>query len=132
MRQVSVHNVPDSTGDETIAVGAAATVYTKAIKIEKMEYFGLKYRATSVAGAPNVKIEIEQSDRLPATEGSSDAHYVEPEGMADIESALVTETWHIKTLSPVVAPYIRFKITEGGAQSDTIVELTLMTQEELR
>lgn len=132
MRQVSVHNVPDSTGDETIAVGAAATVYTKAIKIEKDEYFGLKYRCTSAAGAPSMKIQIEQSDRLPATEGSSDTHYVIPEGMADVETALTTELWKIKSLSPVTAPYIRFKLTEGGAQSDSIVELVLMKQEELR
>lgn len=128
----SIRKMVNTSDANAIPVASTATVYTRAVPLSMGVYFGLKYKAGSVTGSPSVKIEMEQSDRLPATEGAADAHYVVPSGVSDIESNLTTETWNIKTLSPVPMPYMRFKITGSGTnESDTLVNLNLATQEDM-
>lgn len=134
MRKVFVDNIVGSDESSSIAVAGAVTVYTKAFKIDYAEYFSLDYKALSASGAPDLKIEIEQSigDNLPATEGSSDTNYVEAENMADIETSLTTETWHKKTINPAVSKYARLKITgAAGNNADTIFTAKLNRTEEL-
>lgn len=116
-----------AAGSEDIAVASTAVVYTRAIRLLFGEYFSLKYKAVSATGSPSVKIEFEESDRAPETEGAADAHYVEPESLNDIEADLTSETWHIKSFSPPVAIYGRLKITGSGSNpADTIVNAMLM------
>lgn len=132
MRKAFVDDVVDYRESTSIAVAGEVTVYTKAFKLAFGEYFGIRYRGVSASGDPNLKIELEESDVVPTSEGVADSNYVEPENMADIESALTTETWHIKSLTPVPMPYGRFKITgNSGNPSDTIVNIKLVQQEDL-
>ena len=128
----SVKPVCASTGLKgEIAVASAAVVYTHSMNISFGKNFALKYKASAETGTADVKIEIEESDRLPTTEGSSDTQWVTPEGVPEVETTLTDEVWHIKTLSLVVAPYLRFKITGNAANvAGTVVEMYLLMQSE--
>lgn len=133
MKRVAVTPILSSAEAVDIAIASAATVYTKAFKLAFGEYFSLAYKASSATGTPDVKIELEVAikDVLPATEGSADTNYVEPENMADVETSLTTETWHIKSLSPPPCVYARLKITGSGSNpADTILNAHIMKQEE--
>lgn len=114
-----------------IAVAGETTVYAKAIYIGLGKFFSLSYKAASSAGGINLKIEIEQSFRLPTTEGSSDTYWAEPVNMADIVSALTTENAIYHTSLPLIPlPYFRLKITGGvGNSADTILNAWLTKQE---
>lgn len=134
MKRVAVTPILSSAEAENIAIASAAVVYAKAFKLAYGEYFSLSYKASSASSTPSIKIELEVAikDVLPATEGSADTNYVEPENMADIETDLTTETWHIKSLSPPTSVYARLKITGSGTNpADTIFNAHIMKQEEL-
>ena len=133
MRQVRADSIVTAADATDIAIASTATVYTKAFKISFGDYFSLDYKASSTSGTPDVKIELEESigANLPATEGSADSNYVEPESMSDIEANLTTETWHKKAITPVVGIYARLKITGNvGNPADTIVNAKINRQEE--
>jgi hypothetical protein len=114
-----------------IAIAGAVTVYTKAVYVGLSKFHSLSYTAVSSAGGIVLKIEVEQSFKLPATEGSSDTYWAEPEGMGDIVANLVTEsTIYHKSLALIPLPYFRLKITGGvGNSADTIVNAWLSKQE---
>ena len=111
--------------------GAAATVYTKAIYIGLSKFHALSYYANSASGGINLKIEVQQSFKLPTTEGAADTYWAEPENMPDIVSALTTEgTIYHKSLALIPLPYFRLKITSGvGNNADTVVNCWLTKQE---
>ena len=130
-----VRTLEDADGNTSIAVDKTAVAYTKTISLKLGEYFSLSYKATS-DGNVKLRIEIQQSHSpmAAANEGTStDTTYVEPESMSDIESALATETWHIKALSPICMPYFRLKITGLGApnanDASTVIQFKLGTKE---
>ncbi len=133
MKRVCVDPILSSAEAVNIAIASHAVVYTKAFKIAFGEYFSLAYKALSAGGAPDIKIELEQSikDVLPATEGAADTNYVVAENMANIETNLGAETWHIKALNPGLSVYGRFKITGNAANpADTIFTGHINKQEE--
>ena len=119
-----VRDIESSAGVLEIAVASTATIYTKAISLTLGEYFALTYKATS-DGAVKLQIQIEQSPVLPTTEGASDANFVIPEGFSDVESALATETQHIKKIEPICMKYMRLKITGLGAPLANAASTTL-------
>jgi len=117
-------------GAENIAVASTATVYTDSFKLKQGMYFGLWFLANSAAGAPDLKIQLEQSYKAPATEGSADANYAIPENMADIQSSLTAETAKVQLISPVPMTYARFKITgQGSNNADTILNMRIFMQD---
>ena len=124
-------NVTLANGSVDLAVAAVA-IYTKAVCIKPAQFFGLSYIFTSATGAPDVKIEMEQSFQLPATEGAADANYwAEPENTNDIEASLTTETIRHKAINPMCLPYIRFKITpNAGHTADTVGKMWLSRWED--
>jgi len=114
------------------AIASAAVVYSKSIRIGGANVVGIAYQATSAGSSPDLLIQVEQSYTKPTTEGASDTKYVVPEDMANIETNLTTETWHVKSLSLVPMKYMRFKITgNGGNPADTLLSLELFLQEEV-
>jgi len=119
-----IRDIESSAGVLDIAVASTATVYTKAISLNLGEYFALIYKATS-DGNVKLQIQIEQSPVLPTTEGAADDNFVIPEGFSDIESALATETQHIKALTPIALKYFRLKITGLGAPSANDASTTI-------
>lgn len=117
VRTIELSDVTLASLSTTITIDATATVYTKAIALNRGEYFTLSYIATASDGAetPDLLIQMEQSFTLPATEGSADANYVVPENMSNIETNLITETMHHKVLSPAPLKYMRLKITGNAS-----------------
>lgn len=114
----------------TIAIAGDVTVYTKSWEWGNAEYFSLGYKALS-GGTPGLKIELEQGNILPATEGSQDDNWAVAENAQDIESALVDKTQHFKKLSPVVSKHGRLKITGSSNHSSTTLRAKLARQEEV-
>ena len=114
-----------------MAIASAATIYSKSWERGSSEYFSLDYIATS-SGTVGLKIELEQGNTKPSTEGSSDADWVVAENAQDIESDLSDEVQHFKKLSPVVSKYGRLKITGSGSNhSSTTLRAKLARQEEI-
>ena len=126
-----VNAITLASGLTNIVIASNAVVYTKAMYIGLSKFHSLSYIASSVAGGIELKIEVEQSFRLPTTEGAADTYWAEPESMSDIVAALTTENqiYH-KSLSLIPLPYFRLKITGGAANSaDTILNAWLTKQE---
>jgi len=123
-----VRAILSSLSVAAIPIGAGLTVYSVSFSLKYAEYFGVAYKAAS-AGAIDLTIQLEQSFRLPTTEGAADVAYVIPESMADIDTNLNDANWHITSLSPIALPYGRFKIISAGA--DATLLLNLSTQEDL-
>lgn len=109
-----------AAGLAAIPVGISATVYTKAIAISDCDQFALSC-ILAATGTPGVKIQMQQSYKLPATEGASDAAWVVPESISDIFTDLADKTQHHKALAPVPVKYIRFALIEQTASvTDTV------------
>lgn len=114
------------------AIAGAVTVYSKSIRLSSAVVLGIWYKATSVIGAPDLTIQIEQCHRAPTTEGAADSDYVIPENLADVATNLITETAKIKSISLPYLPFMRFKITgNAGNAADTLLTIRLSSQEEV-
>ena len=115
-------------GSADIAVGAGATVYTDAFKFGDVNEFAIAYIQTAT-GTPNIKIQMEQSFFKPTTENIADDNFFIPKSVGDLESALTSKAMQGSQLTPITAPYIRFKITDNNAgATDTVVNIWLSLQ----
>lgn len=125
-------DIESSAGAIAIPVPTTTTVYTKAIKLKYLTYFSVFVYPYSASSANvNVTVTVEQSWLPPATEGSADGNYVTPNGMSAIVTNKTTETYYAASLSPIVAPYMRFKIVGSGSNdADTVVYIKLCSQQE--
>jgi len=126
----SIDTVPITNSSDSTDISCASTVatYSKSFLIGDAEYFSFDYWAYCATGTTSVKIELEQSNVLPAAEGAADSNYVVPyvSGTAqpDIITALTTEsTWYSTAYSPVAKKYGRLKITATSSDaSATLVK----------
>jgi hypothetical protein len=114
-----------------IAVAGAVTVYTRAVYVGAGKFFSLSYIANSVLGGIDLKIEIQQSFRLPVTEGAADTYWAKPDGMGDVVASLTVEnTLRIYSLPLVPAGYFRLKITgAAGNSADCLLNAWFSKQE---
>ena len=130
MRNVAVEKVLTSAESADIAIAGAVTIYTKAFILGDCDFFSISYTAVSATAAIDLKIELEESFQLPATEGSADTYWKVPESMSDIESAFATEsTIRHKALAPIAMKYGRFKVTgAAGNGADAILNMWLNKQ----
>jgi hypothetical protein len=119
-----------SDGTSISCGGASGVVYSKAFELKYFLAGALIYQFTS-DGSVNAKIEIEQSDVLPDTEGSADDNYVVPEGSSAIDT-VTDELRHIKNVSLVPTRYARLKITKlSGNDASTVLAAKLSVQQEI-
>lgn len=111
--------VANAGGGSTIAVGGTSVVYTKAVPMPFSDTFGIEYNLTS-PGVYDVKVEVEQGNELPATEGTADANW----GVTQtLETGLTDGSVRFKALAPIVAKYMRLKLTgQGSNNASTAVE----------
>ena len=66
----------------------------------------------------DLKIEIQQSFRLPVTEGAADTYWAKPDGMADVVASLTVEGAVRNYSLPLIPlPYFRLKITGAVGNS---------------
>lgn len=128
----TVDDITTSANVLDIPIASTAVVYTKSFVFGQGEYFALDYKATLASGTVSLKIELEQGNTLPDTEGSADTDWAVAENAQDIEADLSDTNQHLKKLSPVVSKYGRLKIT-GGASNDaaTTLRAKLVRQDEL-
>lgn len=114
----------------SLAIASTAVVYTDSFRIGFADVFGASFLATSASSTPDLKIELEQGDNPPTTEGSSDANYVVGDGVGDIYTNLTSEATKRKAIVPVPSAYARYKITgNAGNPSDTVITIINFMQE---
>ena len=115
-------------GDVAIAVPKDGTVYTDSFKFGDVNEFAVVYVQTAT-GLPSIRIQMEQSLVPPAIENAADDNFFVPKTIGDIETALTSKAMQGAQLTPITAPYIRFKITENtDLVTDTVVHLWLSLQ----
>lgn len=130
MEHVTADGVLSAAGEEEIPIATTAVVYTNSFKLNFGTKFAVQYRATS-SGSVDLKLELEEGNVMPTTEGASDANFVVPDGGMTIVANITTETVHIISMAPVVSKYGRFKITGQGANhASTTLALKLLKTEE--
>jgi len=84
--------------------------------------FSLEYQVSS-EGSVAVKIELEQGNEPPDTEGEEDSNFVVPDGAAGIDNNLDDELVHIKSYAPSATAFARIKAS-GLTSNDDSTEIT--------
>ena len=120
--------VLNDDGSTTIAINADEIIYTGSFPLNRSDVFGIWAKATSVAGTPSLTIELQESYRKPATEGTADTNYVEPDSFSDVMT-ISDENAHVDVVAPAPMMYGRYKITGGATNpSDTVLTIYNFTQ----
>jgi hypothetical protein len=123
--------VLSGAGADTIALaGHPTTVYSKSFSMKQMIASSLWLKAAGTS--PRFDVDLEQSYTLPATEGSSDANWVVPEGNSPILNDVADTNAHISAqMSAAVMPFGRLKITSNAANgANTVITAILGIQQE--
>jgi hypothetical protein len=129
----AAQKVVNLAGSNNIVVASTGTAYSVAMAVNNANYFGVWAKATSATGTADVKVEIEQSYVLPATECAADANWAVPDGKDPIFAQLNDEAAHIGTVTPVPMTFMRYKFTGlGDNPADTIINLYQFLQEQSR
>lgn len=97
-------------GVTTLVVGGTSVVYSKSVPMPFSDTFGIEYNVTS-PGTIDVKVELEQGNQLPATEGAADANWAVTQ---TLETSLADGAVRFKALSPIVTKFMRLKLTGQG------------------
>ena len=101
-------------------VNATAVVYTYSYPTEKGASYSFEYQFDS-GGVIDVKVELEQGNTKPATEGSASTDFVVPEDSADFDKSVTDKVVHIKAYAPAATGHLRLKITGQGSNAVTTV-----------
>lgn len=130
-RIMSPIKMANSSGVEAIPIATTAVVYTKSFKIGNGINFGISAKAAS-SGTINLKVELEQSFELPATEGNADSLWAIPDNITSAVFASITSTTVKHTVfNPDPLVYCRLKITGlGSNDASTTLKLWVTMQEE--
>ncbi len=103
------------------AVGTTDVFYSECFPVEDATY-SFEYLFTS-GGNVKVKVQLEQSNVLPETEGSADGNFVVPDGALELDDECADEVVHIKAYAPAATLYARVKVT-GLATNDASTVLS--------
>lgn len=103
------------------AVASEGVFYSECFPIEDATY-SFEYLFTS-GGTVKAKVQLEQSNVLPATEGAASANFVVPDGALELDDACEDEVVHIKAYAPASTLYGRIKVT-GLATNDASTVLS--------
>ena len=123
--QMYTQSITNSTGSSPFLAAQNTTMYSQSFPLKSGDTFAVGYQVVSAGGTPDVSMYLEQSFRLPVTEGSSDVNYTVPVSMANISRNLTAETWYFQALAPVAMPYGRVKIIDHANSTDTNITLKL-------
>lgn len=115
-------NLLKAAGVESIEVASTDTArtYSFPLPFSADSKFCLELQFAS-GGAVDVKIEREQGNSEPATEGSADDNLVIPDGASAVSSGITDENVHMVAFSPNVTKYCRFLLTGQGTNAATTV-----------
>ena len=130
-RTMNYHIITDKDLVEAIAVSGTAIIYTKALRIPYGINFGISAKAAS-SGTIDLKVEIQQSFKVPNPEGIADAHWSTPTDITSpIFSSITSATIAQKALNVDPFVYCRFKITgQGSNDTSTTLNIWVSMQEE--
>ena len=127
-REIYVINLRDNTRT-SIAIAGEVSAYSQHFELPRGATFAVAYQAAS-SGTVALKIEMEQSDVLPAntTTPASDGNYVVPDDALEINDTLADKLVHMVAYAPSSTPFARFKITgnSGNDASTTLTKLKLI------
>ncbi len=109
-----------AAGLQSIAVASTGVVYTETFELLFGEYFGLWIIAASAGGTPDIQVDLEQSYKLPTTQGAAETTlYAVTQA---VSAGINDEVCHIIKLSPIPMSYGRIKITGINSNpADTLV-----------
>ena len=120
------------SGSANIAIPKNTAVYTDSFRFGDVDTFALSY-VVSCTGIPNIRIQMEQSQVGPVTEGVADVNFAVPKTIPDVETSLTSKLIQHYPLTPLCLSYIRFKITElSNTVTDTVVNMYLSLQKKFR
>jgi hypothetical protein len=101
-----------------IAVAETGVAYTPTYICKKNVNYAFEYKFAS-GGTVDAKIEIEQGNTPPATEGAASANMVIPEDAATFDASITDTLNHVKAYAPAVTRFLRAKITGQGDNAAT-------------
>lgn len=119
-----------AAGAGEIAVAGETTVYSYTYICPKNTSFGFEFKFRS-GGNVRATVQIEQGNTAPATEATSDANFVVPEGpgyVPFLAAGITDELVHMVPHAPVVANFLRVKITgTTGNHATTVLERLIVS-----
>lgn len=125
------YDILSTAGVSEIAVSEQSTVYSHSFPILSNDpSFAFEYKAYS-EGVVAVKLEVEQSNSLPATEGTADSNWCIPDDAPEFNESLQDELIHFKAYPITPTRFARFKIT-GLALNDASTKLTKLSMNVMR
>jgi hypothetical protein len=110
--------IDDLTNGTPIAVGTTTTGYSETFICLPNVTYAFEYQFTS-AGAVDARIEIEQGNTPPATEGAISTNMVEPEDAATFDDSITDELNHVKAYTPAATKFLRARIVGQGSNAAT-------------
>ena len=114
----------EASGDKDIAINADDVVYSRVFDLSMATNHA--FECIAAGTTVKLKIELEQGNVLPTTDGAADTtNYSVPSGASDIVSSHATKTHFSVSHSPVISKYGRLKITglTGGSNNSSDVTI---------
>ena len=108
----------DLTNGTPIAVAGTGVAYSETFVCLPNVTYAFEYQFTS-GGAVDAKIELEQGNTPPVTEGAASTNMVVPEDAAAFDASITDELNHVKAYTPATTKFLRAKITGQGANAAT-------------
>jgi hypothetical protein len=105
-------------GVTELAVASTDTAYSRSFPLAKEAVYSFEYKLSS-AGTMDVKVELEQGNTPPATEGAASDDFTVPQGTTALEANLAVNTLRIKAYTPAATGYARLKFTGQGSNAST-------------
>jgi hypothetical protein len=102
------------------AINATAVVYTFSYPTEKGASYSFEFQFSS-GGVIDVRVDLEQGNTKPATEGSASTNWVVPNDSAEFDNSCVDNALHIKAYAPAATGHLRLKFTGQGSNATTTV-----------
>lgn len=116
-------------GVSSIAVASTGVAYGHSFPLFRGVTFGWEVQFAS-SGSVNVKVELEQGNARPATEGSSDTAWAVPDNKTTALFTGVTDTnVHFQAYSPNATAFGRLKYTgiSGNDATTTVTKARVYT-----
>lgn len=121
-----VEDLLAKAGVTSLSIETTDVVYSQAFVLRTNVSHSVEILNSSATA--DLKVELEVSNNLPATEGAADSNFVLPESSSAIIANLTDTNVHIGTVSLVPAKYGRFRITGNvGNIFGTIIRLNIIT-----
>jgi hypothetical protein len=105
-------------GITELAVASTGVAYSRSFPLAKDASYSFEYQLAS-GGAIDVKVELQQANVKPATEGALDTNFVVPEDAAAFDANATTNAVHIKAYAPAATGYARLRFTGQGSNAST-------------